>query len=130
MNFNITLPERMLLECLTAGNKSLTKIREECHLSQQTSLNIIQSLITKNLVVGINKEYSINKYLNQDIRSELHSQSDLLIEIGGIVSSCVRDSIQDPERKSFKLKKVFMNERENKIYNGLVYNLEAFLYFK
>lgn len=127
MHYNITLPERMLLECLSAGDKSLLKIKRECQLEHSTALNILQSLLSKNLIVIKNKKYSLNSLIDAHMQKELYSNSDLLVEVSEIVNSCVRDTVSKSKENPFKMRKVYMTAREEKIFHGLLYNLETFL---
>ena len=127
MNYNITLPERMLLECLLTGDQTLPSIKVQCQLEQTAASNILQSLVSKNLVVIKNKKYTLNNELSSSMRQELHSSSDLLIEVSEILNSCVRETISKSDAKPFKMKKVSMTAREQKIYKGLLYNMESFL---
>ena len=126
-SYNLTILERMVLETLQVRGKTLTEISKNTSVESALLNQITQSLLCKGLIKIEDKIYTVNKVLNQTIRNELNDSVSLMSEVNEIINSCLRNAIQNESKTSFKLKKVNMTEREEKIYTGLVYNLESFL---
>lgn len=127
MNFNLTILERMVLETLQYKGKTLSEIEENTTIEKALLTKVINSLVSKNIVLIYNKEYEINQNLSSAIKDELNDKFALMSEIHEIINSCLRKALCESHKSSFKLKKVNMSAREEKIYTGLVYNLESFL---
>jgi DNA-binding MarR family transcriptional regulator len=128
MSFNITLPERMVLESLQQSSKNVTKLNECTKLERGYLNNILPSLISKGLISQDREhKYEINKNINNDIKKELHDKKNVTTELNEIVGTCIRDRIHNNNESAFKLKKVFLTAREQKIFKGLIYNIETFL---
>jgi len=127
MNFNLTIIERMVLETLQVRSKTLSQIEESTTIERNILVKVINSLTTKNLILIYNNQYEINRNLSQAIKDELNDKFSLMSEIHEIINSCLRRTLSHKSKQAFKLKKVNMTDREEKIYEGLVYNLESFL---
>lgn len=127
MNFNLTILERMVLETLQLKSKSLSEIEKSTTIEKRLLNKVINSLVSKNLIIVYNTDYEINRNMSQAIKDELNDKHALMSEIHEIINSCLRKAVSKTNQNSFKLKKVNMTRREEKIYDGLVYNLEAFL---
>lgn len=127
MEFNLTILERMVLETLQIKSKTLAEIELKTSIETKLLVGVLNSLVSKNLVIIFNNEYEINKNLSKQILNELNDKYSLMSEIHEIINSCLRKALNQEQKNSFKMKKVNMNSREEKIYQGLVYNLESFL---
>lgn len=127
MKYNLTILERMVLECLQKSEKSIGDIQNKTSIEINILSEVIKSLLSKNLINFKDAFYSLNRSLNQAILAELNDSTALLCEVNEIINSCVRSKLDGQSKESFKLRKVNMSEREEKIYTGLLYNLEAFL---
>jgi hypothetical protein len=126
-SYNLTILERMVLETLQLRGKKLSEISENTSVEKNLLNQIIQSLLCKGLIKVEDKKYFVNTILKQEIKNELSDSVSLMSEVNEIINSCLRKAIQNESKTSFKLKKVNMSEREEKIYKGLVYNMESFL---
>lgn len=127
MSYNLTIIERMVLECLSKFSKNLCEIEEKTGIEKIMLSKVMQSLLSKNLISLNDQRYQLNIQHNKLIRRELNDSTSLLCEVNEIISSCIRNKLETEDANSFKLKKVNMSEREEKIYKGLLYNLESFL---
>ena len=127
MNYNLSILERMILECLGNESKNTQELFSKTNIKTDILQKVLQSLITKNIILATGNSYSLNANLRKDIKRELNDSTALLCEVNEIINACVRSKLEDQSEQSFKLKKVNMSEREEKIYNGLLYNLESFL---
>jgi hypothetical protein len=124
MNYNINLVERLLLESLQNKPKTAMEIHSCTSIDKQIIQGVLESLIAKNIVTTMDGKYVINKNISNDIRGELNNSKDIKIEFTEILNSTFNLKKDD---SVLKLKKVHMNEKEEKIFKGLLYNVESFL---
>ena len=117
----------MILECLGSTTKSMQTLQNKTNIKKDILNRVLQSLISRNIVIISANMYSLNTNLLDDIKREMNNTNSLLCEVNEVINSCVRSKLNEDNEQSFKLKKVNMNEREEKIYKGLLYNLESFL---
>lgn len=127
MSYNLTILERMILECLSSSSKSVQDLQDKTKIRKDILNRVLESLVSRNIVLISSSKYSLNTNLRADITKELNNTTSLLCEVNEVINSCVRSKLIEDNEQSFKLKKVNMSEREEKIYNGLLYNLESFL---
>ncbi len=123
MNYNITLPERMILESLSKKSKDLLELTDCTGLQDRIVQNILSVLAAKNLIATHHNKYCISEYLNSDMVKELNDPENKKIEIQYVLKS----TLDMKQKEAFNYKKVSMNDREKKIFNGHIYNLEAFI---
>lgn len=116
----------MILESINKSDKTIEAIHEDTGLDSGICMNVIYSLLAKSLVVCKNGSYQINSNLCQAILEELKNQRNRAVEVNTLVRECVKGSIVEGE-KTFNFKKVFMDEREKKLLQAMLYNLESFL---
>ncbi len=127
MEFNITYLERLILESLSMGKKSIERLVVELDLEQQIVFNILHTLLTKNLVVFREKRYALNQHLNQEIINELKDKDNLVTEYSCIVKTNIKESIQNNREDCFKYKKLLMDQKEKAILKSLIYNVDSFI---
>jgi hypothetical protein len=122
MNTLSTL-ERTILECLETKEKSFIEINLQTGLKKHVCHNLLQSLIFRGLIKTNGQTYQITRDINPNILLELNSldakKAESLEMIEAIVNS--------PADSVFKLKKIAMDSREEKIFLALLSNLETFL---
>ncbi|MBT4791876.1 MAG: hypothetical protein HON90_09920, partial [Halobacteriovoraceae bacterium] len=104
--------------------KKLPELEICTGLKKEVLSNTINLLITRNLITIRDKHYYLNNHLNTSIRSELKDDRNISIEVHEIISACLRLS---KIQKNFSLKKVYMNKKEENIFQGHLINLESFL---
>jgi len=125
MNIYYSIMERMVLETLQVRTQTIQEIQLNTSLSRELLDHLLKDLITQNLIIIQYGKYGINKKTNSSIKSHLTNPNSVVGEVSEIVTSCLKNKAD--EKDSFNLMKVSMTEREEKIYKGLVYNLESFL---
>lgn len=126
MNFNITLPERIVLESLQKKSKSQIELISCTKLDRLILNNVLNSLISKNLIKTEFKNYTLNKSISKDLIKELNDKQNLTVELNQIIQSVIYNTLEN-NQQDFKLKKVFLNTRDRKVLDGMLYNLNSFL---
>lgn len=125
MNFNITIIERMLLETIHQGPKNNLELEDSTGLKREVLQKVLMSLLTKGLLqTNQDSKYSINTILNKNIKDELYDKANITVEIGDIINSCTS---QVENIIPFKLKKVYLTQKDESLLRTLLYSVESFL---
>lgn len=125
MNYNINLLERTILESLSDKSKNLEGLQKCTAFNKEIVINLLESLLSKNLVIIKNYQYCLNKNINKEIQKELKETTNIKIELNEIINAIY--DLKQLNQAQFHLKKFHLSEREEKIFNGLLYNLESFI---
>ncbi len=123
MNLNII--ERFVIESLQINKQNSKELQRQTNLNLLIIQNTLSNLIAKNLVITENKKYAINPNLNSRIKKELKNKYHIQAELSQIMNTVF--NLSSNEKKTFHLKKFYLSERDEKIFNGLVYNIESFI---
>lgn len=126
-NLNLTILERMILESIQVKPSNISELSQLTSIDRIIVQKITNDLLARNILVHIDNALTINKHMSLTIKKELEDKQGLLCEINEVINSCIRERVDHECESSFKMKKVNMNEREFKIYKGLLYNLESFI---
>lgn len=124
--YHFTILERMILESINKSDKTLGQLQDDTGLEASICMNVVYSLLAKNLVLTKNNVYRINTNLCESIIAELRNQKNRAVEVNTLVRECVKASIVEGQ-DTFKFKKVYMTEKEKKLFKAMLYNLESFL---
>lgn len=118
----------MILESLAENPKTMKELRGSTRLDQSITDLIVQQFLIQNVVIiQHDNQLSLNSNINQEIKDLLYNKENIKIEIGEILDSSIHNKIDLDSQDSLKLKKVYMSEKEERIYKGLLYNLESFI---
>lgn len=124
--YHFTILERMALESIHKSDKTLEEIADDTGLEIPLCMNIVYSLLAKNLVVCAGSAYSVNKNLSDGIIRELKDRRNRAVEVNALVRECVKESFME-NGDSFHFKKVYMSEKDKKLLKAMFYNIESFL---
>ncbi|MDP7319302.1 MAG: hypothetical protein QF441_01775 [Bacteriovoracaceae bacterium] len=124
MSFNLTIVERMILESLL--NKQLKKeqIMTSTGLNQEIVNHSLSDLIIKSLVRKEDHYYRLNS-LNSALKQELTNLNNVTTELTEIVHSCL--NLKQKSQAEFKMRKVYLSPKDEKLFYGMLYNIESFL---
>jgi len=126
-----TILERLVLNFLKDGAKSVRQLSAYCGLSDQDLQRVLVELIQQNLVVCENDKINLQKISVEKKREIDQLQAPEVKEIFSAVTdyyfanSPITEMVQRPW--SFSLYNVNLNARDLKMLNVLLYNVESFL---
>ena len=120
---SINLIERILIESVYKEEKSFDSIITDTHLPHAVIENCIITLLAKNILIKKLDKYYLNENLSKEATQAITSESEKLKAKKLILSEIISHSHGD----NINFFKVAMSEREEKILNGLIYNVEEFL---
>ena len=79
----------------------------------------------KNIIIIQDGAYGLNPYTHPETKNEILSNDIVFAETNMIVKETIRKSMQD--KQSFKMKKVALSDKNLKLLNAMLINIEIFL---
>lgn len=120
---NINIAERIITESVYKGPKTINEMITDTSLPLVVTENCIMSLLSKNIIHKELNRYCFNERLTDEAKEALSSNENKLA-LKKIILNEITDT-SNGENISFY--KVAMSEREEKVFKGLIYNVEEFL---
>ena len=117
----LTTIEKYILESISKGNHSVLCIHKDTELEPSQLKNILIRLIEKEVLILKDEQYYLRS--NEETKNKKKYK---FIEMAQIIKNNIRNSIQG-DSSQFKMRKVYLNSQEEKIFNSLLFNLEDFL---
>jgi hypothetical protein len=118
-----TTLERVIIDSIHKRKSTIPEMKEDTGIDLHIINNILQALILKGLVQQKHSEYSLTSHLPVKVVDHLNSFEAKKFEAQDLLNQIIQ-----PENSSnVKVKKYFLNEKDNKILQALLINLETFL---
>lgn len=115
--------ERIALECIGKQSLSYNDIQNQTGLHENVCFNILQALVIRSLVTTDGIRYRISENLSPLMLEEINGSSAKMAESLELMEAVVE---QDRNRV-FRIKKVAMDERDEKIFLAMLSNIDSFL---
>lgn len=115
----------MILESLQKKEKTFLKLESCTSLSEDTLQYILESLISKNLIIIKESTYHLNRNINDQMKKSLKNISEINIEAKDIFTNIIR--LKQKENANFKLKKFYVSKQEELTLQGLIGQLDRFI---
>ncbi|MCY4643356.1 MAG: hypothetical protein OXB88_01950 [Bacteriovoracales bacterium] len=116
----MTIVERIILESLGKGAKSMPRLSKDTGLDTQILINALRSLLKSGLLIDCQTQFQLNTSLTQKAGLDKRNEVKDLME--GIA-----DRFFDKQDADLSLKKVWMSEEDEKIFKTLLGNIDYFL---
>ena len=120
---SINITERLITESLFKGAKTLRELKEDTGLNVHIIENCLITLLGKSIIIKEVNKYKFNNNLSKEAKEALTNNSNKM-EVKKLL---INEAIDLAEGDNLNLYKVSLNEKEEKILNGLLYNVEEFL---
>jgi hypothetical protein len=118
----VTAIERYILESLNKGNQTLLDIHLDTELSPDHLENLLSGLESKGLCLNKSQKFYIENNL-----IEIPQVTQKIVEFSLIIKNSIKNALLFKRKQEFKLKKVYLNSQDEKIYQSMIYSLESFL---
>jgi hypothetical protein len=115
--------ERIILESIGKGVLVYEEIQKQSGLNENVCYNIIQALIIRGLVKTDGIKYRISESLSPLIIEEINGKEAKEAEYLELMEAVV----EQQEDRVFRLQKIAMDSRDEKIFVAMLSNLESFL---
>ena len=115
--------ERVVLECV--GNKTLAyqEVQRQSGLHENVCFNILQALIIRGILCMDRGSYKVSDSLSPLTLEEINGQEAKEAESLELMEAVVGQK----NNRVFRLKKIAMDERDEKIFLAMLSNLDSFL---
>ncbi len=115
--------ERIILEGIGKGVLVYEEIQKQTGLNENVCYNILQALIIRGLVKTDGIKYRISESLSPLIIEEINGKEAKEAEYLELMEAVV----EQQEDRVFRLQKIAMDSRDEKIFVAMLSNLESFL---
>lgn len=115
--------ERVILEALSNQSLTIREIQNETGLTSNVTFNLLQALIIRGLVGYQNSEYCINQNIPPSVIQTLNPDEARKFEALELITSIV----EAPKNEEFKLKKVYLEGSDEKIFKSLLIQMESLI---
>ncbi|HXH73812.1 MAG TPA: hypothetical protein VNJ08_02535 [Bacteriovoracaceae bacterium] len=115
--------ERIVLECIGNQTMAYAEIQSQTGLHENVCFNILQALVIRNLISTDGVRYKISERLSPLMLEEINGSHAKIAESLELIEAVV----EREENRVFRLKKVAMDERDEKIFLAMLSNLDSFL---
>ena len=115
--------ERVILEALSNQSLTIREIQNETGLTSNVTFNLLQALIIRGLVAYQNSAYCINQNIPQSVIQTLNAEEARKFEALELITSMV----EAPSNEEFKLKKVYLEGADEKIFKSLLIQMESLI---
>ena len=126
MQLYISPIERMVLESLSKSKKDFLALSEDTKIDAKVLQSILEELITKSVICIQDTSYKINENLPESIIEQLKDQRNVIAEVSQILKTTMKDNLKKSGCR-FRLKKIYMDSEEEKIFKSLLLQVEGFL---
>jgi hypothetical protein len=115
--------ERIILESIGKGVLAYEEIQNQSGLHENVCYNILQALIIRGLVKTDGIKYRISESLSPLIIEEINGKEAKEAEYLELMEAVV----DQQENRVFRLQKIALDSRDEKIFVAMLSNLESFL---
>ena len=116
-----SLFERMILESLSAGAKDFLTLEKDLQFDNKLLNHCLRYLVDQGILNKIQSNYEIDQF------EKINQNTNIKYEISGLAELVLEQAIHKTPGFQYKLKKVFMNAREKKIFQAHLKSLDDFL---
>jgi hypothetical protein len=119
----LTSLERVIVESLGKPGLPFEKIQEQTGLQENVCFNLIQALIIKGIISFDKNIYKINPNISPLIIEEINGKAAKKEESLELIEAIIEMNSE----RIYRLQKVALDEKDEKIFKAMLYNLESFL---
>ncbi|OUR98895.1 hypothetical protein A9Q84_05640 [Halobacteriovorax marinus] len=120
----LLLTERMILESLSFGEKTIDKIAEDTGIELEVINSIVPELLMRNILIYTKGIYNLNMENKESWIFEINKLSNKKKEIKDILNASIELL---GEKDSLKLKKVYLTGYEEKLLKIELKKVETFI---
>ncbi len=119
----LTSLERVIVESLGKQGLPFEKIQEQTGVQENVCFNLIQALIIKGIISFDKNVYKINPNISPLIIEEINGKEAKREESLELIEAIIEMNSE----RIYRLQKVALDEKDEKIFKAMLYNLESFL---
>lgn len=121
----LMLLERVVLESIAKKNRRLNEISRDIDLSQEIVLTILARLSSKGLIFYSDVGYDLTQ--NQLAWHTVNRDEAIKDELKELSENLVDTCLSKKEKNLYKLQKITLDEKEEKILNSLLNSVESYI---
>ncbi len=122
----LTTIERIILESLNKKKKSLKEVIDDVGIKGTSALMALESLIQKDLVLKNEELYQLSLSSKEKLIDMMKNKASIKSEVQELINYSLNLAIKE-KRGEFSLKKVYLNEKDEKMINSLFSQLQNYI---
>ncbi|HXH29916.1 MAG TPA: hypothetical protein VNJ01_03820 [Bacteriovoracaceae bacterium] len=115
--------ERNILECLGRQSLSYEIIQHQTGLHENVCFNLLQALIIRGIITSEGGRYKVSESISPLMMEEINGLEARQLESLELMEAVV----EQKSNRIFRLQKVAMDPRDEKIFLAMLSNLDSFL---
>lgn len=119
------LLERVVLESVAKKNKRISEIVKDLEISAEIVSNVLSKLTMKGLLTFTADGYEISS--NDLAWFNINKIDSVKEELKEITDNVVETCLENKEKNLYKLQKIMLSEKEEKILNSLLNSVESYI---
>lgn len=119
----LTSLERVIVESLGKNGLQFEMIQDQTGIHENICFNLLQALIIKGIIFCDKNIYKINQNISPLIVEEINGIDAKKAETLELMEAVVELNSE----KSYRFQKVALDDKDEKIFKAMLYNLESFL---
>lgn len=121
----LMLLERVVLESISRKNSRLLEISKDIEISQEIVITILARLSSKGLVFYRDNGYELSQ--NQIAWHTVNREEAVKDELKELSENIVDTCMSNKEKTLYKLQKISLNDKEERILNSLLNSVEVYI---
>lgn len=121
----LMLLERVVLESISRKNTRLLEIAKDIEISQEIVITILARLSSKGLVYYKDQGYELSQ--NQIAWHTVNREDAVKDELKELSDNIVDTCMSNKDKTLYKLQKISLNDKEEKILNSLLNSVEVYI---
>ncbi len=129
MKDGLLLVERIILESLQNGQKTVDELSSDTCLKKNLLISLMSNLFNDHIIVKKGNYYDLNYENKKDWIYRVNSKESIKGEVKELFLSMINQHFEELEYKScgLKMKKIFVSEKDEKILQAHFKNLHDFV---
>lgn len=128
MNVQLLVVERMVLESLIKGDKTITQIALDTKIQKRVLTNILANCLSNGFISFRKGFYSLNNKTKLEWLPAINKKDHVKEEVKELFSSLTNNYFsKEKNNAQLKMQKLSMTKDEEVIFKSLIYNIEFFI---
>lgn len=125
MEIKLNTFDRAIIHYLTNKEANLFELRDNFKVDLEVLNNVIQKLVSLNIIIINENKLSINKHLSKDQIKSVNNRDAKFVEYSYIVKKTISQSLQ--EKAKMQVKKFSLSSTDYAILQSMLKNIESFI---
>lgn len=123
----ITIFERMIIESLESSEQTFESLVQDTSLHLSLLKCGLNNLINKNVIRFKDQKYCLNDEEKSKWLETINNDKNIELEFQELLESILKITLRNKNKNTLKIKKVFMDERDQLTLKAMFSNIETYV---